>query len=166
MALNPIHSIDTLTSHYPVGKYDCLHHDLIHHVCKNTAISRSFGRGDCGVPQRFEDVSLMFSPFFLNSPPVLRLSSCASCSACSWGQGLVKNRRGALQRRNVLAKKKRVKKMKSHYTAVKYVLSWPAAAYRVTADCGWAQRIQSSYLGLRIHPECWSHPLFLASWVL
>lgn len=36
MALNPIHSIDTLTSHYPVGKYDCLHHDLIRHVCIKT----------------------------------------------------------------------------------------------------------------------------------
>lgn len=74
MALNPIHSIDTLTSHYPFGKYDCLHHDLIHHVCKNTAISQSFGRGDRGVPQRFEDVSLMFSLSFFSKVPLFFVS--------------------------------------------------------------------------------------------
>lgn len=74
MALNPVHSIDTLTSHYPVGKYASLHHDLTRHVCKNTAISKSFGHGDWHAQESLRyipDVFLLKGPLFfvsLHSP--------------------------------------------------------------------------------------------------
>lgn len=61
MALNPVHFIDTLTSHYPVGKYPSLHHDLIHHVFKNTANLPIIWQSRLWLPERVSDISLMFS---------------------------------------------------------------------------------------------------------
>lgn len=106
MALNPIHSNDTLTSHYPFGKYAsfCIapwpHPPYLY---KNTAISQSFGSGDCGMPERIwryiPNVFFLSSPLFFVSPHTLRFQP------ADGGRVLLKIAEQHSKQRYVLAKR-------------------------------------------------------------
>lgn len=120
MAVNPIHSIDTLTSHHPVGKYasfpPCTMTSSA--IFVKTRQSPSHLAVETGMPERLQDISLMFS--FQATPPThpffVSLHT-RRFQPADGGRVVFKNRQAAYEERYASVKTG-FKKIKIHYAAV------------------------------------------------
>lgn len=159
MAPNPIHFIDTVTSLYSAGKNVCFSTCAVTSsaMFRKTTVSKSLCSGESDMTERVSDILLMFFFFLFFSAPCFFVSSYAFCfQPADAGRDLGKKNK---QNRVICVSENEVKKYKR--PEVKSIISWPVVAYQIMSSHWWVMSrvFHSSFSGLKIHHDCWNHPI-------
>lgn len=158
MAPNPIHFIDTVTSPYSVGKNVCFSTCAVTSsaMFRKTTVSKSLCGGESDMTERVSDILLMFFfSLFFSAPCFLSLLMLFVFS--------LQMRAGILVKKNknwvICVSENEVKKYER--PEVKSIISWPAVAYQIMSSHWWVMSrvFHSSFSGLKIHHDCWNHPI-------